>query len=106
MPKHTMMKRLKEVQARLLAGDLDAEIAAANEVMTAEELPSLLGIPHGTLLTNRWRYDIPYRQLGRRLLFSRDAIREWLRRKIQERVWIDPYKYPREAALAQFWIRK
>ena len=80
MPKNTMMEHLRELRLLLLAGKFDAQIALANEVMSAEELARLLGIPRATLMGSRWRYTIPCQRLGRRLLFSRDAIRGWLAR--------------------------
>jgi excisionase family DNA binding protein len=106
MPKHTVMTRLKEVQARLRSGELDLERAAPNEVMTSAELAALLGIPASTLAQCLDRFSIPRRRLGRRLLFHRPAIKTWLSAKLQERVWIDPHRYPREAALATHWIRE
>lgn len=79
-----MRKRLSEIRSLLLAGKFDAEIGLAKEVMTAEELSRLLGIPLATMMGNRWHYKIPCQRLGRRLLFSRDAIRGWLSRESQE----------------------
>jgi len=50
------------------------------ECMTADELASLLGVNRKTVYEYAARNVIPCRRLGRRLVFSRPAIRAWLAR--------------------------
>jgi hypothetical protein len=50
-----------------------------------------------------WRYSVPHRRLGHRILFARAQIREWLSNRIEERVWIDLYRNPN--ATEAYWVR-
>lgn len=47
-------------------------------VYTADELAELLGIDRKTVYDFATRGEIPCKRLGRRILFSRSAIAEWL----------------------------
>lgn len=46
--------------------------------MTAEEVAKFLGVDRKTVYEAAGRGEIPARRLGRRLLFSRTALVEWL----------------------------
>ena len=48
------------------------------EVMDADELAVFLGVDRKTVYDYAGRGEIPHRRLGKRLLFSRSAIVEWL----------------------------
>jgi excisionase family DNA binding protein len=54
------------------------QIAAA-EVLTADAAATLLGVSIWTLYAAANRHEIPHRRIGRRMLFSRHALLEWLR---------------------------
>lgn len=47
-------------------------------VYTADELAELLGIDRKTVYDFATRGEIPCKRLGRRILFPRSAIAEWL----------------------------
>ncbi len=51
------------------------------EVMTANEVADFLGVDRKTVYEAAWRAEMPHRRLGRRLLFSRAALIDWLRCK-------------------------
>ena len=104
MPKHTVTKQLAKAQRLVCLGQLDLEIGTAPEVMNADELASFLGITVNSLTVNLWRYRIPHKRFGKRLLFTRTAIHQWLTSRIEERVWIDHYKYPQMAG--EYWVRE
>lgn len=46
--------------------------------ITVDEVAELLGVARKTVYEAAGRGDIPCRRLGRRVLFSRRAIMEWL----------------------------
>lgn len=50
-----------------------------SEAMTADEVAAFLGVDRKTVYDYANRGKIPFRQLGKRKLFSRSAIIEWLR---------------------------
>jgi len=52
--------------------------AGEPEVMDADELAVFLGVDRKTVYDYAGRGEIPHRRLGKRLLFSRSAIVEWL----------------------------
>jgi excisionase family DNA binding protein len=104
MPKHTVTARIREAQRALFAGTLDLQIDKLPEVLTVSEVAALLGITQDAVYTNLWRYSIPHRRLGNRLLFVRHLLRAWLAERIEERVWIDPYRNPN--AGAEYWVRE
>lgn len=47
--------------------------------MTADEVAKLLGISRGQVYAGASRGEIPHRRVGRRCIFSRDAILAWLK---------------------------
>ncbi|HKA87336.1 MAG TPA: helix-turn-helix domain-containing protein [Haliangiales bacterium] len=51
------------------------------EVMTADEVAAFLGVDRKTVYEAAWRGEMPHRRIGRRLLFSRAALVDWLRCK-------------------------
>ena len=51
----------------------------SNEVMTAREVAELLRVSSDTVHDYADAGKIPHRRMGRRLLFSRTAIMDWLR---------------------------
>ena len=58
----------------------EAEMSAA-EVISVAELAELLGVAPNTVYEAASRGEIPHRRLGRRLIFSRVAVLEWLHGK-------------------------
>lgn len=53
-------------------------IAGAADVLTADEAAAMLRVDRKTVYDAAGRGDIPHRRLGRRLLFSRSGLIEWL----------------------------
>lgn len=51
------------------------------EVLSVEEVADLLRIGRNTVYEAANRGDIPHRRIGRRLIFSRVAVMEWLHGK-------------------------
>jgi len=51
------------------------------EVITADEVAEFLGLDRKTVYEAAWRAELPHRRIGRRLLFSRAALVDWLRCK-------------------------
>ena len=54
-------------------------MSAEREVMKAYEVAELLGVDVDGVYEAANRGDLPHRRLGKRILFSRVAITEWLR---------------------------
>ena len=50
-----------------------------SEVLTVAQVAELLGLHPKTVYDHAGAGDIPHRRVGRRLLFSRAAIMEWLK---------------------------
>jgi excisionase family DNA binding protein len=48
------------------------------EVLNVEQVAELLGLARNTVYDYAGRGEIPCRRIGRRLLFSRTAVLEWL----------------------------
>lgn len=63
---------------RVGATGLDRPATGEPEVMDADELAVFLGVDRKTVYDYAGRGEIPHRRLGKRLLFSRSAIVEWL----------------------------
>ena len=57
---------------------LHAGFCVPDEIMTAEEVAGFLGIGRNSVYDAAGRQEIPHRRIGRRLLFSRSALLEWL----------------------------
>ena len=51
---------------------------ADNDVMSADEAALFLGVDRKTVYGYARRGEIPHRQIGRRMLFSRSALVSWL----------------------------
>jgi excisionase family DNA binding protein len=51
------------------------------EVMSVDEIAELLQVNRNTVYDAAGRGEIPHRRLGRRLIFSRVAVLEWLHGK-------------------------
>ena len=49
------------------------------EILTADDVAQLLGVDRKTIYAAARRNEIPHRRLGRRLLFERGSIVQWLR---------------------------
>jgi excisionase family DNA binding protein len=52
--------------------------ATPGEVLTVEQVADLLGLGRNTVYDAANRGEIPHRRIGRRLIFSRVAVLEWL----------------------------
>lgn len=57
---------------------------SAAEVLTAEEVAEMLGIDKKTVYDKANRGQIPCRRLGRRMLFGRRAILDWLNKPVND----------------------
>jgi excisionase family DNA binding protein len=55
------------------------ELDDALEILTADEVAGLLGLDRKTVYDAARRGQIPHRRVGRRLLFERQTIVDWLR---------------------------
>lgn len=53
--------------------------SAELEILTADEVARLLGVDRKTVYTAARQGEIPHRRIGRRLLFERGSIVQWLR---------------------------
>ena len=51
------------------------------DVLTVDDVADLLGIGRNTVYDAANRGQIPHRRIGRRLIFSRTAVMEWLQGK-------------------------
>ncbi len=51
---------------------------AAREVLNVDDVAELLGIGRNSVYDAANRGQIPHRRIGRRLIFSRAAVLEWL----------------------------
>lgn len=49
------------------------------DAMTADEVAAFLAVDRKTVYAAVLRNDIPHRRMGKRILFSRDALALWLR---------------------------
>ena len=49
------------------------------EILTADEVARLLGVDRKTVYRAARQGEIPHRRIGRRLLFERGSIVQWLR---------------------------
>jgi excisionase family DNA binding protein len=49
------------------------------EVLTADQVAELLGVNRKTIYEAAQRNEIPHRRLGRRLIFERGSVVDWLR---------------------------
>ena len=49
-----------------------------SEVLSVEQVAELLGLGRNTVYDAAGRGEIPHRRVGRRLIFSRSAVMEWL----------------------------
>ena len=54
---------------------------APPEVLNVEQVAALLGLNRNTVYDAANRGEIPHRRIGRRLIFSRAAVLEWLAAK-------------------------
>lgn len=55
-----------------------SEAAISDEVLSVDQVAELLGIDRKTVYDHANRGRIPCRRLGRRILFGRRAIIDWL----------------------------
>jgi excisionase family DNA binding protein len=51
---------------------------SAAEVLNVDQVAELLGLGRNTVYEAASRGEIPHRRVGRRLIFSRSAVMEWL----------------------------
>lgn len=61
---------------------MSSSIAA--EVMSVDELAEMLGVDKKTIYDKANRGQIPCRRLGRRVLFGRRAILDWLNKPVND----------------------
>lgn len=52
--------------------------ATAPDVLNVDQVAELLGLGRNTVYDAANRGEIPHRRVGRRLIFSRTAVMEWL----------------------------
>ena len=70
-------ERRRSVAVELVA-EAKAPGVADNDVMSADEAALFLGVDRKTVYGYARRGEIPHRQIGRRMLFSRSALVSWL----------------------------
>jgi excisionase family DNA binding protein len=56
-------------------------MSATAEVLNVDDVADLLGLGKNTIYEAANRGEIPHRRVGRRLIFSRTAVMEWLQGK-------------------------
>lgn len=56
-------------------------MAVVAEVLNVDEVAELLRVGRNTVYEAANRGEIPHRRVGRRLIFSRSAVMEWLNGK-------------------------
>ena len=54
------------------------------DIMTADEVATFLRVDRKTVYNAAARGKLPHRRLGKRLLFSRQALQEWLTGGLRE----------------------
>ena len=59
-------------------------MSAADEVLSAEQVAELLHIDVKTVYDHANRGRLPCRRLGRRILFGRRAILDWLNKPVND----------------------
>jgi excisionase family DNA binding protein len=59
-------------------------VSDAAEVLSAEQVAELLGVDSKTVYDYANRGEIPCRRLGRRVLFGRRAILDWLNKPVND----------------------
>lgn len=59
-------------------------MSAAAEVMSVDEVAEMLGVDKKTVYDKANRGQIPCRRLGRRMLFGRRAILDWLNKPVND----------------------
>lgn len=59
--------------------DHDRMAAAEIDILTATQVAKLLGVNRKTIYEAAHRNEIPHRRIGRRLIFERGCVLEWLR---------------------------
>jgi excisionase family DNA binding protein len=61
------------------AGEERPALQATRDTMSADEVAALLTVDRKTVYAAVLRNEIPHRRLGKRILFSRNALALWLR---------------------------
>jgi excisionase family DNA binding protein len=56
-------------------------VSAQAEVLNADQVADLLGVGRNSVYEAANRGEIPHRRVGKRLIFSRTAVMEWLQGK-------------------------
>lgn len=69
----------KRRRPREAASTREAAAAAGRDTMTADHVAAFLGVDRKSVYAAVLRNDIPHRRMGKRILFSRDALALWLR---------------------------
>src|ERR1051326_9089723 len=72
-PRRRVARQAREQEA--------AEVNVASEVLNVDQVAELLGLGRNTVYDAANRGEIPHRRVGRRLIFSRTAVMEWLQGK-------------------------
>ena len=75
MPNHTIRAQLQRAREQLVIG---SPLIDLPEVMTANEVGAFLHLSPSTVNESRRRYGMPHRHLGRRVLYPRAAVLEWI----------------------------
>lgn len=61
-----------------------ADPAIADEVLSVDQVAEMLGVDRKTIYDHANRGRIPCRRLGRRILFGRRAILDWLNKPVND----------------------
>ena len=73
-----LQETIRTIVAEEIGRALERPVGDQPEVMNAEGAAAFLGVDRKTIYDYANRGEIPHQRLGKRLLFSRDALRQWL----------------------------
>lgn len=73
-----LQEAIRTIVAEEIRRAFDRPAGDQPEVMNAEGAATFLGVDRKTIYDYANRGEIPHQRLGKRLLFSRDALLQWL----------------------------
>ena len=75
-----LQETIRTIVAEELGRALDRPTGEHPDVLSAEGAAAYLGVDRKTVYDYAHRGEIPHQRLGKRMLFSRDALLQWLGR--------------------------
>ena len=73
-----LQETIRTIVAEELGRALDRAPESQPEVMSADAAAAFLGVDRKTVYDYAHRGELPHERLGKRMLFSRDALLQWL----------------------------